>query len=101
MTKEVSEESLNELLELLRERRGERITITVERCDEGWKAVAESGGCRVVCRGERMKEVVWNVCVEMEGCAMRMREKNAPEKSTEIPVYVQNIKFKRIFDIPL
>lgn len=98
MTKEVSEESLNELLELLREKRGERITITVERCDEGWKAVAESEGKRVICRGERMKETVWNVCVEMEG---GMRRRDAPKKSVDIPVYVQNIKFKGIFDIPL
>lgn len=67
MTKEVWEEGLNKLLEFQREKHRERITITVERCSEGWKAVAESEGKRVMCMGERMKEVVWNVCVEMEG----------------------------------
>lgn len=81
MTKEVSEESLNEFSELLRE----RITITVERCDEGWKAVAESGGCRVVCRGERMKEVVWNVCVEMEGCARGRERRMLRERVQKSP----------------
>lgn len=102
MTKRVSEESLNAFLELLREiceKKDEKITITVEKCDEGWKAVAERGEKRAECRGERMKEVVWNVCVDIENCTTP--EKNTPRKSVYVPLYVQNIKFKGIFDIPL